>query len=300
MLIERLYTHAGRPHLDDAYCAFIAKTLGCDDIRRVNKLPEDVDVFNYMGVIAADIGDGVYDHHDYCTPERDDGYTHCAASLMWKWFGTYVVKELFPTCQRPDKIAKRIDREILSTIAAYDNGEGPDGVYTIYQEANSFVPAWNSTKSMDEAFEEMVDFAKKITVRVGENAISIQEAEPIVAKAISKMEDGIIVLPQFAPWQAYVIPNDDARFVVFPSNRGGWILQGVPIGHGMKTIRCSFDKKWLGKAGAEAEELWHGMTFCHPGNFMAAFTTKHSAINAAKHLIRIDLGPWKKSGAPNK
>lgn len=299
MLIERLYTHAGRPHLDDAYCAFIAETLGGETIR-VNTLPEDVDVFNYIGIIAADIGGGVYDHHT-TSRSRDDGYTHCAASLMWEQFGIYVVKELFPACQRPDLIAKRIDREILSTIAAYDNDEGPDGIYTIYQEANSFLPTWNeSSRTMEEAFQDMVNFAKKITVRVGEKAISVQQAEPIVTNAISKMQDGIIVLLQFVPWQAYVIPNDDARFVVFPSNRGGWILQGIPIGHGMKTIRCSFDKKWLGKTGAEAEELWHGMTFCHPGNFMAAFTTKHSAINAAKHLIRIDLGPWKKSGAPNK
>ena len=292
MLIEKLYVHAGRPHLDNAYCAFIAETLGGKTIR-VNTLPEDVDVFNYIGIIAADIGGGVYDHHGYDTPKRKDGYTHCAASLMWKWFGIDVVKELFPTCQSPDKIAKRIDREILSTIAAYDNDEGPDGIYTIYQEANSFLPTWNeSSRTMEEAFQDMVDFAKKITVRVGEKAISVQQAEPIVTKALSKMENGIIVLPQFVPWQAYVIRNKDARFVVFPSDRGGWNLQGVPVGSGMRTVRCSFDKKWLGKAGAEAEELWHNMTFCHPGNFMAAFTTKHSAINAAKHLMRIDTGFW--------
>ena len=91
MLIEKLYVHAGRPHLDNAYCAFIAETLGGKTIR-VNTLPEDVDVFNYIGIIAADIGGGVYDHHGYDTPKRKDGYTHCAASLMWKWFGIDVVK----------------------------------------------------------------------------------------------------------------------------------------------------------------------------------------------------------------
>ena len=287
MLIQKLYVHAGRPHLDDAFCAFIAETLGGETIR-VNTLPEDVNVFDHLGVIAADIGGGVYDHHGYDTPEREDGYTHCAASLMWEQFGIYVIKELFPACTRPDLVAKRIDRDILSTISAYDNGEGPTGIYTIYQEAASFVPAWNSSRTMDEAFEDMVAFAKNITIRLGQNVIAVQEAETIVTDAISKMENGIIVLPQFAPWQAYVIPNKDARFVAFPAIRGGWNLQGVPVGFGNRTIRCRFDRKWLGKNGTEAEELWHGMTFCHPGNFLAAFTTKEAAISAAKYLLSVN------------
>ena len=285
-IITTLYTHGGKPHLDDAICGFIASVFGAKVVR-VNMLPEHVDVNAYEGNIAADIGGGVYDHHSADTPKRADGFTHCGASLMWEYFGEDVIRTMYPDCKKPEYVAYRVDKDILSTVSSYDNGEGEPGVYTIYQAAAAFVPAWNSTKTMDEAYSDMVNFASGIITRLCEYVIAALDAETVVTGALSDMKNGIVVMDRFAPWQSYVIPNEDAKFVVFPGIRGGWNLQVVPNSFRDREPRCSFPVEWLGKSGDAAKKERRGMTFCHPGNFLATFGTKTAAIAAAKRLIKV-------------
>lgn len=280
-MITTLYVHAGRPHADDVFCAVIAQILGCNDIRRVNKLSEDVDVNAKDGIITADIGGGVYDHHGYDTPKRKDGVTHCAASRMWEYFGEEVIKTLYRDCAKPGYVAYRVDKNILSTIAAYDNGEGARDNYNLCNIIGDFCPSWNSTKTMDDAFfKDMIPFMKGVLKRYCDRIVASLEAEDMVTEAISKMENGIVVLPRFAPWQTYVTKNNDAKWVVYPSIRGGWNVQGVTIAFNTNETRANLPKEWYGKSGAEAARFCEGMTFCHNSGNLAAFDTAEHAIAA--------------------
>lgn len=280
-MITTLYVHAGRPHADDVFCAVIAWILGCEDIRRVNELPKDVDVNAKDGIIAADIGGGVYDHHGHDTPKRKDGVTHCAASRMWEYFGEKVIKTLYQNCAKPGYVAYRVDKSILSTIATYDNGEGARDSYNLCNIIGDFCPSWNSTKTMDDAFfNDMIPFMKGVLKRYCDRIVASLEAEDMVTEAINKMENGIVVLPRFAPWQTYVTKNKDTKWVVYPSIRGGWNVQGVTIAFNTNETRANLPKEWYGKSGAEAACLCEGMTFCHNSGNLAAFDTVEHAIAA--------------------
>ena len=68
-------------------------------------------------------------------------------------------------------------------------------------------------------------------------------------------------------------------WVIFPSNRGGFTLQGIPVSMEDKTIRCPFPEDWLGNPPTDK-----GMTFCHPGNWISSTETRDQAIAIANEL----------------
>ena len=60
-----------------------------------------------------------------------------------------------------------------------------------------------------------------------ESIRAITRAEAEVRGALAKAKGGIVELKRFAPWKQYLIPSR-AKFVVYPSQRGGYCAQGVP------------------------------------------------------------------------
>ena len=99
----------------------------------------------------------------------------------------------------------------------------------------------------------------------------------------SKVIDGkILVLERYAPWQDVVSTQmPDILYCVFPSNRGGYNVQTVPVESGSFIPRKGFPKEWLGHPVTSM-----GMTFCHPSNFILSTETKDQAIECAKVAIR--------------
>ena len=103
---------------------------------------------------------------------------------------------------------------------------------------------------------------------------SIERARDIILDAADRMENGVVVLDQYAPQDALKeVP--DAKFVVFPSNRGGYNIQTIPT-ENQKVGRVLFPEEWLGNPDKSL-----GMTFCHPGNFIASTETLEQAVNVA-------------------
>lgn len=59
------------------------------------------------------------------------------------------------------------------------------------------------------------------------------------------MQKHIVVLDRYAPWKQFAVESD-AQFVVYPSQRGGFSAQGVPVSQQDNTLRLPFPESWAG------------------------------------------------------
>lgn len=150
-------------------------------------------------------------------------------------------------------------------------------------------PNWDSAVSPDQAFAEAVQMASSILTREIENELSRERAAEAVKSSIehSPTKD-VIILDKFVPWQDYIRENvPEAKFIVFPSNRGGYNIQTIPSLEDPKAGRVPFPERWLGNPDKSI-----GMTFCHVGNFLASCETLEQAVNVAQAAIR----EWEEKG----
>ena len=55
------------------------------------------------------------------------------------------------------------------------------------------------------------------------------------------------------------------QMVVYPSNRGGYSVQGVPIEHGDTALVCAMPEEWRGKDASELSQISGiaSLRFCH-------------------------------------
>ena len=274
-LLERVketkvaYTHAGVFHADDVFSSALLKYINPEiEIKRVfniTDLDEEKD-------LIFDIGAGEFDHHQPNNQKklRDNFIPYAAFGLLWKELGTYILGE---------KEAKKFDEDFVQSIDYSDN----TGISnTISSFIASFNPNWNETISTDKKFNEAVDIALSLLGNKFKSIIGKQEAVEIVEKLYEDAScKQIIVFPRFIPWQE-VLVGTEAQFVIFPSNRGGYNLQIVPnAGEIPRELWGAKEFKLDGMAINEVK----GMTFCHPGGFLASFDTVENAYNAAKNFL---------------
>ena len=73
-------------------------------------------------------------------------------------------------------------------------------------------------------------------------------------------------------------------FVVFPSNRGGYNWQCVPVALGSFAQRHPVPQEWRGMSGKELQEVTGvtTATFCHPAGFIGGAETREDAILLAE------------------
>lgn len=279
-----VYTHGGVFHADDVLSVALINRV-CDkygiDHPHVNR------IFNQQQAqelaennVVFDIGMGEYDHHQKDNESRENGVPYAAFGKIWRTVGPDLVG---------DSAAEKIDRTFVQAIDATDNGREPN-LFSI--TISTLNPNWDSPEKPDDAFAKAVAYASTAFEATIESVLATERAEAIVQEAADKMQDGIMVLDQFCPWMDYVQNNvPETNFVVWPSNRGGYNIQTVPK-LGERQGKIVFPEEWLGNTD-EAR----GMTFCHPGNFLAAFNTEEQAIQAGldateahikAHTIEID------------
>lgn len=287
--MKKLIIHGGVFHADDALCVALAKYEYPDvEIVRTFKIAEE-DI-NDPDVVICDIGGfydpekGLLDHHNFCPLIAGTEVKMSAIGMLINYMGIEVSDSW---------------NSILTTIQGLDNGMMVENISEFGQKVSRLVrfwnPTWDSEKSSDEAFNEVVqfltdNFVKPMMEESDPEAVAVDNklnelsslseaaelrAEQIVKSALQKMEDKIVVLPIYAPWQK-VLVDSEAIFVVFPSVRGGYNLQCVP------PVLNSFQKKVELPDWNCSEEKPEGLTFEHAGRFIAAFQTEQQAINAAK------------------
>lgn len=260
--LKTAYTHAGVFHADDVFSAAFLQMINPDlKVIRTNTPPEKCG----DDEIVFDIGGGRYDHHDEPRKKRENGVPYAAFGLLWSDYSSVLVKS--------KDAADRIDRELVEKLDYTDNMGGENCLSAGIGVMN---PTWDEEGAdPDEAFLEAVSFAKRILERFIAYKESEVKARDIVLS--SRRDGNVLILDKFVPWKEVVI-NDmpEISFIVFPSTRGGYNVQTIPLDMESKEGRIMFPEEWLGK---QNEEM--GITFCHPGNFLLATDTLEQAIAAA-------------------
>lgn len=264
--ITKGFTHGGKFHADDVFgAALLSIVFPGIKIERGFKVPE-----NYDGIIF-DIGFGEFDHHQADKEVRENGIPYAAFGLLWRKFGNLIVSE---------EKAQIFDEKFVQAIDLTDNTGESNELSTVIA---SFNPSWNEEIDADECFMKAMNFAKEILQRRFLYYKDEELAEGIVEAELAKSEDGILVLPRFVPWKSKVLETD-VKFVVFPSLRGGYNAQAVPISEENPELRISFPEEWRGKTPEELKTIcgMQGMTFCHSGGFLIAADKLDTAIIACK------------------
>ena len=275
-------THGGVFHSDEVMATAILSMIEPIKLNRTFRVPEGTDAFVY------DIGGGEYDHHQAGgNGARENGVPYSSCGLVWRDFGRQLV-----SC---DEAWSFVDQELIAGIDATDNGSLPGIDYpvrpaTISNLISGFNPDWDSTQSADEAFLEAVAFAQGILARAIASAESKARSKAIVDQAIVDSKDRIIILPQFAPWQEYVLMSEkaaDALYVIFPSNRGGYNVQAIPDAIGSFGNRKPLPEAWRGVPANDLPAVCGvaDANFCHKGGFIGGADSLEGAMEMARKAI---------------
>jgi len=220
--------------------------------------------------IGCQFGYPEYDHHQLNKALRPDGTPYCSFGLLWRDLGSAL-------CSM-QKAWEKVDRDLVLAIDKADNGVETN---MLSSAIHAFNPAWNSKEDENAAFWRAEKFAEDVLKQYICKANAEVEAEQLVLHGRKENNGKVLVLDQYMPWQDTVIEQMPyVLFVVYPSARGGYNVQTVPDAPGSFSGRVQFPQKWLGNPD---ETL--GMTFCHPGNFLAAVKTLDEAINVANIAI---------------
>ena len=264
------FTHGAKFHSDDVFSAALLQILNPKiQIERGFTVPE-----NFEGIVF-DIGRGEFDHHQEDKEIRENGVPYAAFGLLWRAFGTYILTE---------EEAAEFDLDFIQPLDESDN-TGCDN--TLAEVIAKFNPSWDGEGDYDAQFRKAEAFAREILVNYFESIQGLRRAEKIVRGAMDSQNGKILVLPCYAPWKKMVI-GSGYQFVVYPSNRGGYSVQGVPVSKEVQELVCDFPKEWWGKMPDELQSL-SGISdfrFCHATGFLASADTKESALKIAQMAIQ--------------
>lgn len=262
--MKKAFTHGGRFHSDDVFSAALLTYMYPDIvIERGFKVPED-----YDGIVF-DIGFGKFDHHQAEKEVRENGVPYAAFGLLWREYGASILG---------GKEAARFDEKFIQPLDLSDNTGSKNEIAEIIAMFN---PGWDSKLSEDLAFEEAKNVAFKILQHKFEYILGEIKAEKIVKAMLATAKDGILVLEKFVPWKKVVI-GSGIDFVVYPSKRGGFCAQGVPVSEESQELKYPFLEAWRGKSEEELQKISGIQTldFCHASGFLVSAATKEDVIKA--------------------
>lgn len=265
------FTHGGVFHADDVFSAALLQLCNPNiRILRGFNVPE-----GFSGIVF-DVGGGEFDHHSSSSPARANGIKYAAFGLLWQQLGTkFFAKE----------DAERFDEHFILPLDLDDNTGCGNLLASVISSYNS---GWDEQLNQDACFTRAQALAKDILWQKIKATKTILRAHDVVMSAYGEMIDGIVCLPAYAPWKSSLVPQKDVLFVIYPSQRGGFCAQGVPVSFATPTLRAAFPKEWAGLENEALEEAADigGLTFCHAGCFLISAKTKAAAIEACKVALR--------------
>lgn len=263
---DKAITHVGRFHADDVFSAALLKILNPNiEIIRKNEVPNDFDG------LAFDIGRGQYDHHQNDLIKRDNGIPYASFGLLWREYGEMVMDK---------ESAIKFDENFVQPLDLHDNNGGINPLARVITQWN---PQWNSNVDPDENFVKAVNIALSILNNEFLCIESANAAKSIVLKALKNSFNGIVVLPIGVPWKSVLIP-ENVEFVVYPSKRGGYNAQAIPIDFESLEVKCAFPKCWRGLENTALAEVSgiDGLEFCHKNGYLITTQKRIGAINACE------------------
>lgn len=259
-------THGGGFHADDVFSSALLRILNPNiRILRGAQVPPD-----YPGIVF-DTGRGAFDHHQEDAPVRENGIPYAAFGLLWRKFGESILGA---------HDAAVFDESFIQPLDKDDNDGSGNAIAAII---SAFNPGWDEQGDRDGLFEEAVSFAKVILEKKFASILCAQRAWDFIRPQIANMQDGIMILSRYAPFKKQ-LGKTGAKFVIYPSNRGGYSAQAVPAADDTGALKCAFPDVWRGK---EAEDLVKAsgivsLRFCHNSGFLIAADTLEDAVLACK------------------
>ena len=142
----------------------------------------------------------------------------------------------------------------------------------------------------DTSFERAVTFMEGVLRRAILQAAATLVAEHEVLSASLALDGRVLVLPRFVPWQDAIMSRSEREhllYVIFPSERGGYCIQQVPVRPGAAEGRKPLPAAWAGLRGqalADVTGLPLGdgpEVFCHIGRFIGGATTLDDTLALA-------------------
>jgi len=253
-------THSMKFHSDDVFSAAFLKIINPSlIIKRVNKVPDD-----FEGLIF-DIGMKEFDHHQYDNEVRENGIPYASFGKLWRAFAPEMYGEY---------VYKKVDKMFIEDLDLTDN----TGTKNSLAQAIAFMNPIEESNG-DEEFLKAVEFAHLILIQLIKKVQKYEKENELVKKYYEESSDKrIIILDEHLHFQDY-LPATEAIYVIYPTNRGGYAAQGVPINPDTVELKRPFPKRWK-------ESLPRNLRFCHNSLFLISSDTFEGVLTACKEALK--------------
>jgi uncharacterized UPF0160 family protein len=231
-----------------------------------------------------------------------------AVGKFWKETGVFIIDKLHPELSTDiiGQVADYVETSIISPIDRGDIGvkdsepteEAIEAGWS-HLSATRLISSCNAPFGASDEVQmdhfmtcvRMAQLSLKGTIQQG---IEFCRMRNEVAKAAeNRSQDSLdynyIVIENPGPWQAHVLGREDLNdvlYVIFPSDRGGYMIQCVPDALDSFGKRKELPAEWAGLRGEEFASKVRltqsgSATFCHPGRFIAGAETLEDAMKLA-------------------
>lgn len=267
---NKAFTHGGIFHADDVFSSALLRILNPNIvIERGDKAPE-----RYEGLVF-DIGGGKYDHHQKDRKIRSNGIPYAAFGLLWQDFGGMLLE---------NEDAQAFDEAFIQPLDQSDN-TGAGNI--LAQCIGDFNPPWNEHTDTDQSFLGAVSLAQMILENQFKSIRAKRDAFCYVRTMIEDGDAPVFIMKEAIPWKEAVI-GTGIIYVVFPSVRGGYIVQAVPDDEHGESLKKPFPEEWRGKDIVELKKLSGIETFrfCHMSGFLCVADTEEDAVKIAEMALK--------------
>jgi uncharacterized UPF0160 family protein len=295
----KVLTHNGRMHADDVYSTALLELTAEAPItveRNAGNDPSGYDVVFDVGGVY-DPGGGLYDHHQGGAAVRPDGVQRSAFGLLWLDYGERLCRRF--GVSNAEETADCLDGTFVRFIDLVDTSARlpfSAGKKEYVYFLQSMIDEFNATAdelavdkgAQDALFRQAVEIAKLHLVRLVKRTANVLDGLEFVDRAFRRCRDGVMVLPQFAPWTSRLLRIDRGKkvfAVVYPSLRGGYSAQAVPNSASDRNAgtRCRLLSQ------EEYRKRGLSTTFVHYGRWIGTAETQADAIEMAR--LAVGEGP---------
>ena len=285
-------THNGTMHADEVFAtAFLDLYKKDIKVIRVSELDRTK---IKKGTIIYDIGRKKFDHHQENAKVRENGIKYSSLGLLFKEYGKKYLKQ--ENIKDIDEVFLGMEKELIEAIDAIDNGMFPEiiasyKVKTISDVIKLFNPSYGSNQKEEEQFIKAVELAKQIWQETLYNVIGKVQAKKIVEGKLKTNDKEYLELEEYLPYEETILKSDQGqniKFVMYPSNRGGYGIKTIRKSLEDKTDRQSFPEPWAGLEKKQLEEVTgiKDVEFCHIGRFLMTCKTKEAAYQVLEYLLQ--------------
>jgi uncharacterized UPF0160 family protein len=257
-------THSTIFHADETFTTALFLTLNPSfTYERSLDIPDD------PSIIVYDKGMGKYDHHQKDNEVRENGVPYASFGKVWRDFSKYLMIDdrLMTKSER-----EVVERKLVQVIDSSDNGKGRDdysGYISLLNPINR--PEKTNVEESNEMFKQAVTFAKSALGRHMDLSVEFGRQKELLTESLKDAKDGVLYLKGHIsakdPMMHEILVENNIDLIIYPSLRGGYNVQQIPISQENLAGRLPFPEQWLGKP---AKDLPEHITFCHPGNWLLA------------------------------